>query len=228
MLHPVAVRLAIVIRVAVVDDEALVRSGFSALLAAEPDIEVVGQASDGAEAITLVQQTSPDVVVLDIRMPNVDGIAATRALTSDPRVTTRILVLSTFDLDELVFGALEAGASGFLLKACRPQDLLDAVRLVASGESVLAPRLTRRLIEHFVTSSTPARAPVPWLALLTAREVEVLTAIGAGLSNTEIAATLHMSHGTAKTHVGHLLAKLQARDRTQLVIAAYQAGLAHS
>ncbi len=215
------------IRVAVVDDEALVRSGFSALLNAEPDIEVAGEASDGAEAIALVRRTNPDVVVLDIRMPNVDGIAATRALVADPRVTTKILVLSTFDLDELVFGALQAGASGFLLKDCPPQEFLDAVRLVADGGSVLAPRLTGRLIEHYVTTTRTTRREEPaWLALLTAREVEVLTAIGAGLSNTEIAETLHMSHGTAKTHVGRLLAKLHARDRAQLVIAAYQVGLA--
>jgi DNA-binding NarL/FixJ family response regulator len=218
-----------VIKVAVVDDEELVRSGFAALLNAEPDIEVVGEACDGAEAIALVRRTNPDVVVLDIRMPNVDGIAATRALVADSSVTTKILVLSTFDLDELVFGALQAGASGFLLKDCPPQEFLDAVRLVARGGSVLAPRLTGRLIEHFVTATRATRRSEPtWLSFLTPREVEVLTAIGAGLSNTEIAETLHMSHGTAKTHVGRLLAKLNARDRSQLVIAAYEVGLAPS
>jgi DNA-binding NarL/FixJ family response regulator len=218
-----------VIRVAVVDDEALVRSGFSALLNAEPDIEVTGEACDGAEAVALVRRTNPDVVVLDIRMPNVDGIAATHALVADPRVNTKILVLSTFDLDELVFGALQAGASGFLLKDCPPQEFLDAIRLVASGGSVLAPRLTGRLIEYFVTATRATRRDEPsWMSRLTPREVEVLAAIGAGLSNTEIAETLHMSHGTAKTHVGRLLAKLQARDRAQLVIAAYEVGLAQS
>lgn len=217
------------IRVAVVDDEALVRSGFTSLLNAEPDIEVTGEAADGAEAVALVRRTKPDVVVLDIRMPNVDGIAATRSLVADPRVETKILVLSTFDLDELVFGALQAGASGFLLKDCPPQEFLDAIRLVASGGSVLAPRLTGRLIEHFVTATRSTRREEPsWMSLLTPREVEVLRAIGAGLSNTEIAETLHMSHGTAKTHIGRLLAKLQARDRAQLVIAAYQVGLAQS
>jgi DNA-binding NarL/FixJ family response regulator len=213
------------ISVVVVDDEHLVRSGFASLLDSDPEITVVGTADTGDAAVTVVRRERPDVVLMDIRMPGRDGVSATAAITADPALRgTRVIVLTTFDLDEYVHAALRAGASGFLLKDAHPEDLLAAVRVVARGESVLAPALVRRLIAAFVQS--PASTPEPaWLGLLTAREVEVLTAVGRGLTNAEIGADLHMSAATAKTHVGRLLAKLGARDRTQLVIAAYEAGL---
>ena len=213
------------ISVVVVDDEHLVRSGFASLLDSDPEITVVGTADTGDAAVAVVRRERPDVVLMDIRMPGRDGVSATAAITADPALRgTRVIVLTTFDLDEYVHAALRAGASGFLLKDAHPEDLLAAVRVVARGESVLAPALVRRLIAAFVQS--PASTPEPaWLGLLTAREVEVLTAVGRGLTNAEIGADLHMSAATAKTHVGRLLAKLGARDRTQLVIAAYEAGL---
>jgi DNA-binding NarL/FixJ family response regulator len=213
------------ISVVVVDDEHLVRSGFAALLDSDPEITVVGTADTGDAAVAVVRRERPDVVLMDIRMPGRDGVSATAAITADPALRgTRVIVLTTFDLDEYVHAALRAGASGFLLKDAHPEDLLAAVRVVARGESVLAPTLVRRLIAAFVQA--PASTPEPaWLGSLTAREVEVLTAVGQGLTNAEIGADLHMSAATAKTHVGRLLAKLGARDRTQLVIAAYEAGL---
>jgi DNA-binding NarL/FixJ family response regulator len=213
------------ISVVVVDDEHLVRSGFASLLDSDPEITVVGTADTGDAAVAVVRRERPDVVLMDIRMPGRDGVSATAAITADPALRgTRVIVLTTFDLDEYVHAALRAGASGFLLKDAHPEDLLAAVRVVARGESVLAPALVRRLIAAFVQS--PASTPEPaWLGSLTAREVEVLTAVGRGLTNAEIGADLHMSAATAKTHVGRLLAKLGARDRTQLVIAAYEAGL---
>jgi len=215
------------IRVAVVDDQALVRAGFVVLLRTAPDIEVVGEAADGQAAVGLVVHERPDLVLMDIRMPNMDGVEATRRITADDRLaSTRVLILTTFDHDEYVFDALRAGASGFLLKDILPADLLDAVRVVAGGEALLAPSVTRRLVEEFTRrpAAGPA-APPPGLDTLTAREAEVLTAVARGLSNTEIAGALFMSHATAKTHVSRLLTKLDARDRAQLVMIAYEGGV---
>ena len=214
------------ISVVVVDDEHLVRSGFAALLASDPEITVVGTADTGDAALAVVRRERPDVVLMDIRMPGRDGVSATAAITADPALTgTRVIVLTTFDMDEYVHAALRAGACGFLLKDAQPADLLASVHQVARGESVLAPSLVRRLIAAYV--ETPATGAKPaWLESLTAREIEVLEAVARGLTNAEIGAALHMSAATAKTHVGRLLTKLNARDRTQLVIAAYEAGLA--
>jgi DNA-binding NarL/FixJ family response regulator len=216
-----------VIRVAVADDQVLVRSGFTVLLRSAGDIEVVGEAGDGREAVDLVTAECPDVVLMDIRMPDVDGIEATRRIVA-AGLPTRILVLTTFDLDEYVFGALQAGASGFLLKDTEPDDLLAAVRVVAAGEALLAPRVTRRLIERFAehdTAAEPRRIERPGIDSLTEREVEVLGAVARGLSNAEIAEELFMAHATAKTHVSRLLTKLDCRDRAQLVMVAYEAGI---
>ena len=215
------------IRVVVADDQALVRSGFAVLLRSEPDIEVVGEAANGAEAVAMTRLEKPDVVLMDIRMPEMDGLEATRRITSDEATqATRVLILTTFDLDEYVFDALRAGASGFLLKDTQPVELLTAVRVIAGGEALLAPKITRRLIEEFARTPTPSvMASVP-VASLTERELEVLVAIAKGLSNAEIAEQLFMSHATAKTHVSHLLTKLNARDRAQLVMLAYEAGVA--
>ena len=214
------------IRVVVADDQALVRAGFSVLLRSAGDIDVVGEAADGVEAVELAVRERPDVVLMDIRMPRVDGVQATRSITTDPRLhETRVLVLSTFDLDEYVFDAVRAGASGFLLKDTLPSDLLGAVRLVAKGQALLAPTVTRRLLEEFARRPAVGSLPPAWLRTLTAREVEVLVAVARGLSNAEIAGTLHMSTATAKTHVSRLLAKLHARDRAQLVVLAYEAGV---
>lgn len=213
------------IRVAVADDQALVRSGFVVLLRSAPDIEVVGEAANGREAIDLVRRERPDVILMDIRMPEVDGLAATQAIV-ETGIGTRVLVLTTFDLDEYVYGALRAGASGFLLKDTLPEDLLSAVRVIADGDALIAPRITRRLIEQFVQH--PEAAPPeanPALETLTEREEEVLVAVARGLTNAEIAAELFMSPATAKTHVSRLLAKLHARDRAQLVVLAYEAGV---
>jgi len=214
------------ISVVVVDDEQLIRSGFAALLTAEPDIEVVGMAGSGAEALTVVRRERPDVVLMDIRMPGLDGVSATEAITKDRTLShTRVIVLTTFDLDEYVHSALRSGARGFLLKDARPEELLSAVRTVAAGESVLAPILLQRLISAYVkTGST--KTPPPWLTTLTGRETEVLAEVCRGLSNAEIGLSLHMSPATAKFHVGRLLTKVGARDRTELVIAFYEAGLA--
>ena len=215
------------IRVGVADDQALVRSGFCVLLRSEPDIEVVGEAANGVEAVQLARTEKPDVMLMDIRMPEMDGLEATRQITAHEATRdTRVLILTTFDLDEYVFDALRAGASGFLLKDTQPVDLLTAVRVIAEGEALLAPKITRRLIEEFARTPTPAvMASVP-IASLTEREMEVLAAIAKGMSNAEIAEQLFMSHATAKTHVSHLLTKLNARDRAQLVMLAYEAGIA--
>jgi DNA-binding NarL/FixJ family response regulator len=216
-----------VIRVAVVDDQALVRSGFAVLLRSADGIEVVGEGSDGHQAVELARRTRPDLILMDIRMPEMDGLEATRLITSDEATaSTRILILTTFDLDEYVFEALRAGASGFLLKDTLPDELLAAVRVVASGEALLAPKVTSRLIEQFVQQRPAAPAPPhPGLGTLTDREREVLGAVARGLSNAEIGEQLFMSHATAKTHVSRLLTKLDARDRAQLVMFAYEAGV---
>lgn len=215
------------IRVAVVDDEALVRRGLTVLLRMEPDIDVVGEAGDGDGAVALVRREHPDVVLMDIRMPRTDGLTATRTLLADPATAaTRVLVLTTFDLDEHVFAALRAGASGFLPKDTAPEDLLRAIRVIADGEALLAPTVTRRLIEEFVRRApAPASRGVAGLDLLTEREVEVLRAVALGRTNAEIAGDLYVSYATVKTHVSRLLAKLQARDRAQLVLLAYESGL---
>jgi DNA-binding NarL/FixJ family response regulator len=215
-----------VIRVAVADDQALVRGGFSVLLRTAADIEVVGEAADGRAALELVARERPDVILMDIRMPEMDGVEATRRITADDRLSsTRVLILTMFDLDEYVFEAVRAGASGFLLKDTLPDDLLAAVRVVAAGDSLLAPSITRRLMEEFVRRPAAPTEPSAALEMLTPRETEVLVAVARGLSNAEIAANLFMSHGTAKTHVSRLLTKLYARDRAQLVMIAYEAGL---
>jgi DNA-binding NarL/FixJ family response regulator len=212
------------INVLVADDEALLRSAFTSLIEAEDDLEVVGTAADGRQAVELVASLSPDVVVMDVRMPVMDGIEATRQITGD-RSGSRVLILTTFDLDEYVFEALRAGASGFALKSRPPEELLSGIRTVAAGEALLAPSVTRRLIAHFA-GRTLAAARTPWgLDEITEREREVLVLVARGLSNAELAATLHVTLATAKTHVGRLLTKLGARDRTQLVILAYEAGI---
>jgi DNA-binding NarL/FixJ family response regulator len=216
-----------VIRVAVADDQALVRSGFVVLLHSAADIEVVGEAADGVEAVDLVEREHPDVVLMDIRMPEMDGLEATRRIVGAPATaSTKVLILTTFDLDEYVFEALRAGASGFLLKDTLPVDLLAAIRVVADGEALLAPKVTRRLIEQF-TAAAPVVTTTehPGISDLTEREREILLAVASGMSNAEIAETLFISHATAKTHVSRLLTKLMARDRAQLVMIAYESGL---
>jgi DNA-binding NarL/FixJ family response regulator len=213
-----------VIGVVVADDQAIVRAGFRMLIESEPDLAVLGEAGNGGEAVTVAEKTRPDVVLMDIRMPEVDGIEATRRITA-AGTAPRVLILTTFDLDEYVFGALRAGASGFMLKDRPPEELLAAIRVVAAGEALLAPNITRRLIAHFTRQPDPLRPPPGALARLTAREREVLELIATGLSNTEISARLAMSVPTVKTHISRLLAKLGARDRAQLVVIAFQAGL---
>ncbi|HTZ24808.1 MAG TPA: response regulator transcription factor [Streptosporangiaceae bacterium] len=212
------------IGVVVADDQAIVRAGFRLLIDSEPDLTVVGEAANGAEAVDLAGKTAADVVLMDIRMPVLDGIEATRRITA-AGPPPRVLILTTFDLDEYVFGALRAGASGFLLKERPPEELLSAIRVIAAGEALLAPNITHKLIAHFTRQPDPLRPPPKALAQLTAREREVLVLIANGLSNTEIAGRLSMSVPTAKTHVSRILAKLGARDRAQLVVLAYQGGL---
>ncbi len=219
------------IRVVVADDQVLVRGGFSLILASDPQIEVVAEAGTGIEALTAVRETRPDVVLMDIRMPDMDGIEATRHLTSGADAgATRVLVLTTFDADEYVFQALQAGASGFLLKDTLPGDLIAAVRTVARGDALLSPAITRRLIESYLHAGTPpdpTRPPGPATTLppLTPREHDVLAGVARGQSNHEIAEDLYLSYSTVKTHVSHLFTKLGVRDRAQLVIRAYQAGV---
>lgn len=214
------------IRVVVADDQSLVRSGLVMLLKSSPGFEVVGEAADGAEAIQIARAVSPDVILMDVRMPEVDGIQATRAIVSDPSMASaRVLVLTTFDLDEYVFEALRSGASGFLLKDTDPDDLLEAVRLIAAGEALLAPSVTRRVIAEFAKTPAVASSAATDLDQLTEREVEVLALVGRGLSNAEIGEALFISPATAKTHVSHVMLKLGARDRAQLVVTAYESGL---
>jgi DNA-binding NarL/FixJ family response regulator len=236
------------ISVAVADDQALVRVGFCGIVAATPGLTVVGEAGNGAEAVAVARSARPDVLLMDVRMPVLDGIEATGQITSSPESAgVRVIILTTFDLDDYVFGALRAGASGFLLKDTIPEDLITAIRVVAAGEALLAPSVTRRLISEFAKvpalgmpelaprglpvygGGTAQSAPGPRAdkvtSLLTDRECEVLRLVAAGMSNGEIADHLHISPATAKTHVAHLLTKLDARDRVQLVIIAYQAGL---
>ena len=213
-------------RVLIVDDEALLRTAFSSLIDAEDDLDVVGAAANGRQAVEQARRLQPDVVVMDVRMPVMDGIEATRHITGDQGADgSRVLILTTFDLDEYVFDALRAGASGFALK-CRPlEELLTAIRTVAAGEALLAPSVTRRLIAHFAHRvPAPSRMP-PGLAELTEREREVLALVARGLSNAELGGTLHVSLPTVKTHVSRILTKLGARDRTQLVVLAYESGL---
>jgi DNA-binding NarL/FixJ family response regulator len=214
----------VTIRVVLVDDQALVRTGFRMILDETDDIAVVGEAADGAQAVDVVARTRPDIVLVDVRMPRVDGIEATRrirALASPPKV----IILTTFDLDEYVFAGLRAGASGFLLKDTLAADLVAAVRVVFSGDSVAAPSVTRRLIAHFLSSAPARPARTDRLEVLTAREREVLTLIARGRSNAEIADELHLVEGTVKTHIGRILAKLDLRDRVQAVILGYECGL---
>jgi len=214
------------IRVVLADDQSLVRAGFALLLAAEDDIEVVGQAGDGDEAVALARSLAPDVVLMDVRMPGTDGLAATRRITEDAALAgVRVLVLTTFELDEYVFEALRAGASGFLVKHTDPAELVRAVRVVAAGEALLSPGVTRRLVEEFASRpARPGAAPAA-LGSLTDREREVVALVAQGLSNDEIAAELIISRATARTHVSRSMMKLHARDRAQLVVFAYQSGL---
>jgi DNA-binding NarL/FixJ family response regulator len=213
-----------VIRVLIADDQALVRGGFRMILEAQKDMEVVGEAGDGREAVAQARELRPDVVLMDIRMPELNGLEATRRLLSDGD-EMRVLILTTFDLDEYVYEAMKSGASGFLLKDVPPERLADAVRVVAAGDALLAPAITRRLIEGFVRRPAPAtRAPTE-LAGLTERELDVLKLIARGLSNMEIASSLFVSEATVKTHVTHILAKLRLRDRVQAVVLAYESGL---
>ncbi|OPG13386.1 response regulator transcription factor [Microbispora sp. GKU 823] len=213
------------VRILLADDQPLVRSGLRVLIADHPDLEVVGEAATGAEAVRLVGDLGPDVVVMDIRMPGMDGIEATRRITAGP-ATTRVLVLTTFDEDDHVYGALRAGASGFVVKDMALDDILAAIRVVAAGDALIAPSVTRRLIADFVRrpGAAPGRSPRP-IEGITEREREVLTLVGRGRSNTEIAEDLFITVATAKSHVSRLLTKLGARDRVQLVITAYEMGL---
>jgi len=216
-----------VIRVVVVDDQALVRAGFRVLVDSSPGLEVVGEAADGIDAVRVVRATEPDVVLMDIRMPEMDGIEATRQIVEARRDDrARVLILTTFELDEYVYDALRAGASGFLLKDTPPEDLLEAIAVIARGDALLAPSVTRTLIAEFASRSASAPAETDLLRSLTRREREVLVLVARGRTNAEIADELHMSAATAKTHVSRILSKLGARDRSQLVVIAYESGLA--
>jgi DNA-binding NarL/FixJ family response regulator len=215
-----------VIRVLLADDQALVRSGFRLILERDREIEVVGEAEDGRQAVIMAQGSRPDVVLMDVRMPDLDGIEATRLLLSDPTFSGRVLVLTTFDLDDYLVEAFRAGASGFLLKDVLPADLLHAIRVVSRGEALLAPSLTRRLLEdHVARAGTPLEGGTDPFGELTERELEVANAIARGHSNGEIAGQLFLSEATVKTHVTRVLAKLGVRDRVQIVVAAYECGL---
>jgi len=222
----------VTLRVVVADDQALVRAGFCGIVAATDGFTVVGEAGTGTEAVEVTRRVRPDVVLMDVRMPDGDGIEATSQITgAADTCATRVLILTTFDLDEYVYAALHAGASGFLLKSTQPAELINAIRVIAAGDALLAPSVTRRLVAEFTRRPQPPRpappppAPRGALPTITAREQEVLALIATGLSNSEIAESLCISEATAKTHVGHLLTKLSARDRVHLVIIAYQAGI---
>ena len=213
------------IRVLLADDQAVVRGGLRMILESEPDIEVVGEAETGGRAVDLARETAPDVVLMDIRMPELDGIEATRRLLADPGTRLHILILTTYDLDEYLYEAMRAGASGFLLKTAEPQELIAGVRTVSLGDALVAPEITRRLLEDFARRPPPGAVVPETLSELTDRELDVLRLVARGQSNGEIAQTLFLSPGTVKTHVGHILAKLAARDRTQAVVIAYESGL---
>ena len=214
------------IRVAIADDQALVRMGLRVLIESEPDLELAGEAGDGRAAVDLVRSTRPDVILMDIRMPRLDGIAALGQISADPSLAgTRVVVLTTFELDEYVYDALRAGAAGFLIKDSEPADLLRAVRLAAAGESLLSPSITRRVIDSYLAGAPTGRPGHPRLGELTDREREVLGLVGEGLNNDEIAGRLVVSKATARTHVSRAMIKLGARDRAQLVVIAYQSGL---
>jgi DNA-binding NarL/FixJ family response regulator len=215
-----------VISVVVVDDQGVVRAGCRALLEAEPDIEVVGDAADGAAAVALARSKRPDVVLMDIRMPGLDGLAATRAITADPTLArVRVLILTTFEIDEYVFEAIRGGASGFLVKDAEPEELVRAVRVVAAGEALLSPSATRRLLAEFASRTERRVATASSLDVLTGRERDVLAAIASGASNDEVASRLVISPATVRTHITRVLSKLGARDRAQLVVMAFEAGL---
>lgn len=211
------------IRVLIADDQALVRGGLEMILSAQPDIEVVGTAEDGARAVALATDHAPDVVLMDVRMPGMDGLEATRKILTNPAIHTKVVVLTTFDLDEYVFEALAAGASGFILKETRPEVLADAVRTVAGGEALLAPSVLRRLVDQYAALATPPDAER--LSVLTERELEVLKLIGRGLSNREISQTLWIAESTVKTHITRMFMKLDLHDRAQAVVLAYETGL---
>lgn len=216
------------IRLLVVDDQELVRAGFAAVLATQPDFEVVGEAADGREAVDGARLHRPDVVLMDIRMPNLDGVAATAEICADQRVPTRVLILTTFDLDEYVMAALRAGASGFMLKDAPRDSLYAAVRTVAAGDALLAPSVTKRLIEQQLRTTEPRPTLLRTLATMTEREREVLGLVARGLSNADIARELHLGEPTVRTHVGRIYAKAGARDRAQAVVFAYESGLARA
>jgi DNA-binding NarL/FixJ family response regulator len=215
-----------VIRVALVDDQALLRAGLRALLDAEDDLEVIGESGDGEAGVALARERRPDVVLMDIRMPGVDGLEATRRIAGDPQLAgVKVVVLTTFELDEYVFEALRAGAAGFLLKEAEPEEIVRALRVAAEGEALLSPSVTRRVVETFASAAAPSGPPVSGLDELTEREAEIVALVGTGLSNGEIAERLVISPATARTHVSRAMLKLGARDRAQLVVFAYEAGL---
>jgi DNA-binding NarL/FixJ family response regulator len=213
------------IRVLIVDDQSLVRAGFRMILEAEEDVEVVGEAADGAEALTAAERLRPDVILMDVRMPNVDGLEATRRLLDGKQEGPRVLILTTFDLDEYVYEALRVGASGFLLKDTPPEQLVDAIRVISNGDALLSPVITRRVIEEFVRRPPATRTPPPELSELTTRELEMLRYVARGLSNAEIAKEAFVSETTVKTHIAHILMKLRLRDRVQAVVYAYENGV---